>query len=91
MTKICPICGIEFEPDKPQRIYCSNDCYKTSLRIRYYKLYKPKEYEIKKCAYCGKEFQTKISTQIYCSYYCQYQVTKHRAALRHLPKRKNNI
>lgn len=91
MTKICPICGIEFEPDKPQRIYCGKDCYKIAMRIRYYKLYQPKEPETKKCAYCGKEFQTINPKQIYCCHKCQYQVTKHRAALRYSPKRKTNI
>lgn len=46
MTKKCPVCGKEFEPNRGSRKYCSDECFR-QYRREYDRLQKRKTYEKK--------------------------------------------
>lgn len=91
MTKICPICGREFEPEKPQCKYCDDICRDIAIKMRYNSVYKRKEFEPRKCEYCGKEFTPICKNQIYCSHKCKCKMLAHKMSLRRSLKRKNSL
>ena len=57
MKKVCPTCGKEFETSHNSQKYCSQDCWKTTVK--------------KICEYCGKEFVTTYRNKKTCSPECQ--------------------
>ncbi len=74
ISKICPICGKEFQTRRNKQIFCSNVC---RVKNRYLKYNKKEEIEKeilkKQCVFCGKEFQTTYNHQIFCSTECSRQ------------------
>ena len=81
MSKICKICGKEFEPTNPSSVYCSLECAQEGryrqqhdwyVRVGKKKLQEYKvQLEVRKCRICGKEFMPKSNTNIYCSTACK--------------------
>ena len=71
-TKICPICGKEFNPKRAYQKYCGKRCAKiagTRQIMKYYNKEKAKR-PPKKCKFCGKEFIANHKSRLYCSDDC---------------------
>lgn len=72
VSRVCPICGDQFEKTSNVQIYCSRKCY----NIKDNKLRKDNHHSKIKpliCLVCGKEFIPSIhsySRQKYCSHNC---------------------
>jgi hypothetical protein len=63
----CPICGIDFEKSKPNRVYCSRQCAHVILKRRV----------VLQCEMCGKTFERRPCDSDkhkvhYCSPECQH-------------------
>ena len=76
MTKICVICGAEFEPKpnmKDRQKYCSKDCQRLSANARM----RAKRAELSSvgkstiCKICGREYIKEYSMHVYCSDACK--------------------
>lgn len=48
MTKVCPICGTEFESNQYNKKYCSKECSRKNQN-EYWKAWKMGETEMYKC------------------------------------------
>jgi|ETNvirnome_2_300_1030623.scaffolds.fasta_scaffold02315_4 hypothetical protein len=61
LCKKCLICETEFRSDVHKRKYCSEECFKESVKIRQKKYLKDNKKEIRKrrttCKYCGNSFK----------------------------------
>ena len=77
MTKICPVCNKEFEPEPRQRKYCSSECAKEAHRKQSLAYSRRKKRNTtttqytKTCPICGNTFSTYRSFQVYCSPECE--------------------
>ena len=54
MSKICPICGTEFEPNSHTRKYCSDECSKIANRRNATKWYQDRKLK-KQIAECSSK------------------------------------
>lgn len=79
MTKICQICGKEFEEGR--RKYCSEKCYLEANR-RFVRKKCEKDYPKRKCMNCGAEFKPRMKDQIFCCYKCKWEMHVAEAAVR---------
>ena len=68
------MCGVKFEAERKNRIYCSNGCGKRAQFLR--EKTEPLSKITKKCKVCGKKFNAKNIRRIYCSNKCN--VASHR-------------
>lgn len=77
--KQCSYCGKEFEHNRSNRKYCSEDCYKAVKNEKRKEYYKKSKYKskskIKQCIHCGKTFEFTHANQKYCSKEC-YEIVK---------------
>ena len=77
MTKVCVICGKEFETNKYNKKCCSPECTKENTRQLskiYHKEYREKNKKEKvevECVICGKKFIPKAVNGICCSSECR--------------------
>jgi len=64
ITKICPICGTQYQTKRDSKVFCSYECY-----LVFHKTTFPK---MKPCAACGEGFLiTRNTPRIYCSKECK--------------------
>lgn len=82
MTKICPICGREFEPVNDRHKYCSTACKQRANYLLYKQRYPDRVKKRKKhkytCAICGKEFEAERERK-YCTPECRKIAENERA------------
>ena len=77
MTKVCVICGKEFETNKYNKKCCSPECTKENTRQLskiYHREYRAKNKKEKvevECVICGKKFVPKAANGICCSSECR--------------------
>lgn len=59
MTKICKYCGREFEPNAPQRVYCSDRCRRASCDTKYKRRKKmsPLDQDVYIMSVCGIQYR----------------------------------
>lgn len=79
MTKICPICGKEFDAAHRGKKYCSEECAKEAERIKSRERMRKKSLrtiENKVCPICGKEFITDNWRWKYCSEACSQKAAQ---------------
>ncbi len=79
-TKICKICGKEFQPRWNHSKCCSPECSRENvrrLRCRSMRLERSSSSLVKKCVICGKEFQSRRDNAKCCSPECSRE-NKHR-------------
>lgn len=77
-TKVCPICGKEFETNDNKQKYCSKECRHENNKVASREHYRIKNIKNKKCPICGIKFETVYSKKIFCSRDCY---TKHNNAI----------
>lgn len=72
MTKICPICGKEFERTSNNQVYCSIECKKKAAvqATRSWKQRKKEPLAEMVCEECGKTFMPKRANAACCSKEC---------------------
>ena len=72
MTKVCPVCGRGFEPNRPYQKYCSTRCKR---KVEHAKVSAEKlaARANRVCPVCGATFTPKSRKGIYCSGYCKNQ------------------
>lgn len=93
----CIICGKYFESPLPQKITCSNKCYKKRKSQLYAIWYKKNQKEIlkkhsdthpditKPCIMCGEDFTTRNPNQLACNKQCQF-LRRKQTSRNHLDK-----
>lgn len=78
MTKICPECSNEFEPNVHNQIYCCKKC-KDKARSRRQNLKRPNNLTVKRiCVVCGCEYFANNGSQKTCSKECRKILDKQR-------------
>lgn len=83
MIKTCEYCGKEFETNRGNAKYCSEECRQTLFR----ELYRVE----RKCRYCGKTFSPKeVGKYCYCSDECQKKAYKEQQKKQNKSGRKQN-
>ena len=83
MTKVCPECGKEFEPNpsRPWQKFCCKKCSERAARKaqdRRLKAAKLAARSNRVCKRCGKIFTPKNSAGVYCSSQCQKKALNER-------------
>ena len=72
-TKICEECGMEFVTNRPDAIYCSDECRnRKNCRERYRNQKVKQKLPIGEatCPICGRSFNRYKKTMVYCSRSC---------------------
>ena len=72
MTKICPMCGKEFERTCNSQVYCSKECRKRAdnRATQRWKKRRKEPLAVRACEECGKPFMPKRSNAACCSKEC---------------------
>ena len=71
LEKTCPICENIFQTHDSRKKYCSDECYKESVKRQMKEQNnKKKHILIKICPVCSQEFETTDSKKIFCSQEC---------------------